>query len=271
MTASRVPPVPAVLRLVQRAVLGRWRATGEDLYREVAKLTEAAPHKEILVAGCGDGSAAEWLALRTGASVTGVDPDEESIELAEVRARTLESPVPLHYQQSPFDDLPHETAVFDIALGEPALSGASDPARAVAELARVTKPLGIVVLVQPTWTSDIPPEARELIVERLGLRPQLLMAWKQMLRDAGVVELQVQDWTSGAHGGRESALNAAADEPLLNWREKVRIAGRALRRSGWREARGAVGRETALLRELSRERAIGLQLIKGVRWPQSES
>ena len=58
---------------------------------------------------------------------------------------------------------------------------------------------------------------------------------------------------------------------MLNWHQKVRIAGRALRRSGWREARGAVGRETALLRELSRERAIGLQLIKGVRWPQSES
>src|SRR5919202_6070494 len=206
MTASRVPPVPAVLRLVQRAVLGRWRATGEDLFREVTRLTEAAPHKEILVAGCGDGSTAECLAMRTGASVTGVDPDAETIELAEARARALESPLPLHYQQSPLDDLPHETAVFDIAIGEPALSAASDPARAVAELARVTKPLGVVVLVQPTWTSDIPLEARELIVERLGLRPQLLVAWKQMMRAAGIVEPPVQDWTSGPPRRRASAL-----------------------------------------------------------------
>src|SRR5919199_5624921 len=87
MTASRVPPVPAVLRLVQRAVLGRWRATGEDLFREVTRLTEAAPHKEILVAGCGDGTTAEWLAMRTGASVSRVDSDEEGIEIAESRAR----------------------------------------------------------------------------------------------------------------------------------------------------------------------------------------
>src|SRR5919204_1304861 len=218
MSASRVPPVPAVLRLVQSAVLGRWRATSDDLYREVVRLTEAAPGKEILVSGCGDGSTAEWLAMRTGASVTGVDPDAETIELAESRARTLESPVPLHYQQSPLDDLPHETTVFDVAIGEPALSAASDPSRAVAELARVTKPLGVVVLLQPTWTSDIPPEARELIVERLGLRPQLPVAWKQMLRDAGVVELQVQDWTSGTPGGRASGPVAVEDEPALNWR-----------------------------------------------------
>ncbi|NUQ21793.1 MAG: hypothetical protein HOQ09_12665, partial [Gemmatimonadaceae bacterium] len=51
--AGRIPPAPAVLRLVQMAVMGRWRATGEELYREVATLTEAAPGREVLVSGCG--------------------------------------------------------------------------------------------------------------------------------------------------------------------------------------------------------------------------
>jgi len=51
MSHSRVSPVPAVLRLVQTAVLGRWRATGEDLYREAARLGEAGPGCEIIVAG----------------------------------------------------------------------------------------------------------------------------------------------------------------------------------------------------------------------------
>ena len=60
--ADRVPPVPAVLRLVQMVVLGRWRATGEDLYRELVHLLEPSPGKEILVSGCGDGVTAEWLA-----------------------------------------------------------------------------------------------------------------------------------------------------------------------------------------------------------------
>ena len=179
----RVPPVPAVLRLVQMAVLGRWRATGEDLYREVARVTEAAPKKEIVVSGCGDGVTAEWLALRTNATVTGVDPDLDAIEEAETRARALPSSPHLHYQGAPLDDLPYETAVFDIAVGEPALSSSSDPARAIAELVRVTKAMGPVVLLQPTWSSDISVGARELLVERLGLRPFLLVEWKQMLRD----------------------------------------------------------------------------------------
>ncbi len=274
MTASsRIPPVPAVLRLVQMVVLGRWRATGEELYREVHRLTEAAPGREMIVSGCGDGVTAEWLVERTGASVTGVDADAERIEQAEARARSRPTAGPLTYQQAHLDDLPHETGVFDSAIGEPPVAAAADPARAVAELARVTKPMGAVVLLQPTWSSEISQGAREMLVERLGLRPHLLVEWKQMLRDAGVVEIQVQDWTTGGpSGGRTSgAFRAVSDAPELTWQEKAQIVGRALRRSGWREARGAIERETALLRELSRERALGFQLIKGVKWPHAKA
>ena len=270
MTAPipKVPPVPAVLRLVQRSVLGRWRATGEELYREVADLVEAARGREIVVSGCGEGATTEWLARRTGASVTGVDPVRARVERAEARARSLARPLPLQYEHGELDDLPHESEVFDAAVGEPVLSAAGDPARAVAELARVVRPMGPVVLLQLTWSSDIPATARDRVVERLGLRPFLLVEWKQMLRDAGVVDLQVQDWTAGFHG-RESEERTA--EPLLTWREKMHIVGRAWRRWGWREARGAVARETALLRELSRERAIGFALLKGVKWPRDDA
>jgi SAM-dependent methyltransferase len=269
--SKRVPPVPAVLRLVQMAVRGKWRATGDDLYREVARLTEAGAGKEILVSGCGDGVTSEWLALRTGAAVSGVDADAESIEIAEARARALPTPLPITYQQASLDDLPHEDAVFDVAVGEPALSAAADPARAVRELARVTRPMGTIVLLQPTWGSEITAGAREMVVERLGLRPFLLVEWKQMLRDAGVVELQVQDWTEGAPGGgggaRPSAGGGDPAAAALTWQQKAHIMGRAWRRWGWREARGAVERETALLRVLSRERSIGFQILKGVKWP----
>lgn len=268
MSASRKPPVPTVLRLVQAAVLGRWRATGDDLYREVARLTDAGPGTEILVAGCGAGMAAEWLAVRTGASVTGVDPDAESIARAETLARDAGVGERLHYTESALDDLPHETAVFDIALGEPALSAAADPGRAVGELARVTRPMGRVVLLQPTWTSEISDSARDMLVERLGLRPQLLVEWKQMMRDAGLVELQVEDWTDGAAPGGRSG-SGEHEVPELAWHEKARITGAAWRHSGWRVARGAVERETRLLRVLSRERAVGFQLITGVKWPHA--
>ena len=285
-SSERVPPAPAVLRLVQLAVLGRWRATGEDLYREVASLAEIAAGQEVLVSGCGEGITAEWIATRTGAAVTGVDPDADRIERAETRARALTTPLPLSYQQSPLDDLPHETSVFDCAIGEPELAATPDAERAVAELVRVTKPMGAVVLLQLTWSSELGDAARELLVERLGMRPRLLVEWKQMLRDAGVVDVQVQDWTSGGPGcsprpsGSQKSVGTnggggAAESPLT-WQQKAQIVGRAWRQWGWRAGalragRGAVERETALLRELSRERALGFQLIKGVKWPHAKA
>src|SRR5690348_3368047 len=268
MSASpRVPPVPAVLRLVQMAVLGRWRATVDDLFREVAQLTDAGPQSEILISGCGTGAATEWFALRTGASITGVDPDLDSLHIAEAHARTIATANSIQYEHAPLDDLPHETAVFDIGIGDPALSAATSPERAVAELVRVTKPMGAVVLLQPTWTSEIEAHEREPIVERLGLRPHLLVEWKAMLRDAGVVEIRVEDWTSGPPGGRGTGTGAVQRPPGLTWRQKMQIVGRAWRRRGWREARSAVERETTLIRELSRERTIGFQLITGIKWP----
>lgn len=256
---SRVPPVPAVLRLVQLAVLGRWREAGEELYRAVADVTGAGQGQEVLVAGCGEGVGAEWLATRTGASVTAVDADQATIERAAQRVRGASRPT-ISFQHAALDDLPHETAVFDIAVGETALAAARDPAMAVAELVRVTKPMGIVVLLQLTWGSELTADEQERVVERLGLRPHLLVEWKQMLRSAGVVDCTIQDWTPGK----------AASTIGLKWSEKVQIAGRAMRsRGGWRSIRAAVDREMDLLRELGDERAIGFQLIKGVKWPHA--
>jgi SAM-dependent methyltransferase len=268
--ALNPPPVPAVLRLVQTVVAGRWRATGEELYREVASLVEAAQGKEIVVVGCGDGVTVEWMAARTSATVTGIDADKSRIERAERRRRTAAAsaqPLSVSYEHAPYVDLPHETGVFDAAIAEPPFASA-DPRRAIAELVRVTKPWGTIVLLQPTWTSEMAPATRELLIERLGLRPHHLMEWKAMLRDAGVVEIQVQDWSSGGPTRRNSGqMRAVEPPPQLAWHQKMHIVGRAWRRWGWREARGAVERETQLLQELSRERALGFQLISGVKWP----
>ena len=258
------PPAPVVLRLVQELVLGRWRAAGAELYREVASQLEVGAGQEILVAGCGDGTSCEWLAQRTGAAVTGVDSDAEDIEEAEERARQRTPSLPLAFQQASLDDLPHETAVFDAAVGEPVLAAARDPEHAVAELARVTKPMGVVVLLQLSWGPTLSADARTLLVDRLGLRPHHVVEWKQMLRDAGVVDLQVQDWTDE---GDEAP--GVGDEPKLSWQAKMQIVSGSFRRLRWREAREAVERESTLLRELARERALGFQLIRGVKWPHA--
>jgi len=254
------------------AVLDRWRATGEDLYREVAQLADIQKGQEVIVCGCGRGVTTEWLATRTGAAITGVDPDLDDIERAENGARNSVAERPLHlsYQQSALDDLPYESNVFDVAIGEPELAAAADPAKAVAELVRVTKPMGVVILLELTWSSELPESARELVVERLGLRPRLLVEWKQMLRDAGVVDVQVDDWTDECDDEIADCGGAEAG-PQLNWQDKMQIVGHAFRRSGWKEARATLARERELLRDLSRERSMGFSIIKGVKWPHAAS
>jgi SAM-dependent methyltransferase len=246
---------------------GRWRATGEELYREVANLTEAGPGTDLIVSGSGDGVTAEWLAARTGAAVTGVDADARRAARAEARRKARPTPSSVSYETAPLDDLPHETSVFDAAIGESAIAAAVDVERALRELVRVTKPLGRVVLLLPTWTSEIIESDREALVERLGFRPRLLVEWKQMLREAGLVDIIVQDWSEGGPSARTTTPRDAM--PALTWRQKTHIAARAWRRRGWKAARGAVRREQELLGELSRERALGFQLVSGVKWPHA--
>lgn len=276
------PPLPPVLRDVQAIVRGHWRVLGEELYREIARTLDVSPGGELLVVGCGDGVTVEWLAGKTGAVATGVDAAPSRIAAAERRIRVSGTRAPVSFEASSLEDLPHETDVFDASLGEPLLAATSNPARAVAELVRVTKPMGVVVLLQLTWSSRIADSTRARLVERLGLRPHHLVEWKQMLRDAGVVDVDVQDWSEGPLGrsprsGRKAGRpSLRPGGPRLSLPQKVHIVGRAWRRWGWRAgvvdaARGELARERELLLELSRERAIGFQLIRGVKWPHARS
>ena len=82
------PPARAILRLIELVVLGRWRSDRRAVVsRGGARIIEAQAGQDVLVSGCGDGLTVEWLAERTRASVTGVDPDAKQIERAEARLR----------------------------------------------------------------------------------------------------------------------------------------------------------------------------------------
>lgn len=264
-------PPPSVLRLVQGLVHGRWRATGEALYQEIARIVHAAPGTEVLVLGCGEGVTAQWLAARTGASVTGLDADRTCIERSDQRRRASGAHLPLSFEWAPITDLPHETGVFDATIGEASIAAAEEPAGVLGEMVRVTKPLGVVVVLVPSWSAEVSPATRELIVERLGLRPRMLVEWKRMLRDAGLVEIEVQDWTEPPVRTEPRQQEAVR----LSWSQKAHIVGRAWMKwgagGGWRAglspARRALERENTVLRELARERSLGFQLIHGVKWP----
>ena len=53
-------------------------------------------------------------------------------------------------------------------------------------------------------TGNVDADRKEQLVQHLGARPMLLVEWKQLLRDAGVVDLHVEDWSDYASPFRPS-------------------------------------------------------------------
>lgn len=256
------PSLLGLARLGPRAV---FPPGGEALYRHLARLVELGPDREFLVVPCGQALTTEFLARTTGATGSGVDPDEDLVERAAERAKQAGLASGLHYESAPLEDLPYQDAVFDVAIGEIGLAAAEDVQAAVRELARVTRPHGSVVLIQLVWTGNVTPDRREALAEHLGLRPLVLVEWKQMLREAGVVDLHVEDWADAAAARRGGARGLA---DLLSLRNLAGMLWRAGRRWGWRGVRAALARDRQVRALLTRERALGLSLIKGTRWQE---
>lgn len=241
---------------------------GKALYRSIMQLAQLSEASEFVVIPCGRGRSARFICEATGAGGAGADPDPLMVTVASERAKRAGLAGRLHFEDAPLHELPYHDAVFDLAVGEIELGAGQDPPAALAELVRVTKPGGTVVLVQLVWTRAMDEERRAELVERLGVRPLMLVEWKQMLLSSGVEDLTVEDWSdAGASHSRPSVLGGLAE--LFTLRGKLRILPRAWSRWGWRGVRAVLSRERELRRLLEEERVLGVALIKGVRPAES--
>jgi SAM-dependent methyltransferase len=270
LSASR-SGVPSVLDLVRLSPDPIFPPGGEALYRELALQTDLQPGQLVLDAACGRGITTHFLAANFGVEAYGFDPDPALLDEAERRTRNEQCADRLHFQEGALDDLPYQTGIFDMAIGEVGLAAAVDPAKAIRELTRVTRTKGSVVLVQLIWTGNVEAKRREALVEHLGARPLLLVEWKQLLRESGVVDLRVDDWSDYASPFRPAMRGPFHDfARMFTLREKLTILHRALQRWGWRGVRGAVLREQEIHELLTRHRVLGLSLIWGTRWEGGE-
>src|SRR5690606_22898320 len=226
--------VPSVLDLVRLSPDPVFPPGGEGLYRQIALLTELGAEHLLLDAACGRGVGTEFLAPTTGAEAYGLDPNPILVAEAEQRVRAAGRDERIHFETGSLQDLPYRDGIFDVAIGGVGLAALVDPARAVRELARVTKAMGSVVLVQLIWTGNIDAGRKEQLVQHLGARPLLLVEWKQLLRDAGVVDLHVEDWSDYASPFRPTITGPFHDiNQIFSLRQKAIILHRAFRRWGW--------------------------------------
>jgi SAM-dependent methyltransferase len=118
----------------------------------------------VLDVGCGTGEDARTIAARAqGVSVVGVDTSEDKIR--EARAHALGLPRPVDFRVGDAYALPFEGATFDACRADRVFHHLVDPPKALAEMVRVTRPGGRVV-VSDTDYDTLVVEAVDLELTR---------------------------------------------------------------------------------------------------------
>lgn len=275
MTAASSGPrrrgaIPSMLDLMRLSRRPLFPPCGRDLYRQIAILTDMGEGDEILVAACGRGLTLDYFAREFGIHGSGVDEDEVLIEAADVRSREDRLQDRIQFQHARMDDLPYRDGVFDVVIGELGLASSSDLPEAVRELSRVLKPGGRIALVQLVWKAPVDPKRQLLLSRHLGARPVMLVELKRMLQEAGIGRLHTEAWSDEETAFRRTAKKPFPDfAELFGLSEKLVILRRAWSRWGWRGVVTAITREMEVHRLLTKERVLGLDMIKGAKEVES--
>jgi ubiquinone biosynthesis O-methyltransferase len=142
------------------AVYARWRASDMGAATErrerdlILDLLGAVDNRTVLDIGCGDGTLALELARR-GAHVTGIDASEEMIAAARANAREAGSDI--RFEVATAADLPFPPATFDVVTAVTILCFVDDAAPTFAEIARVLRGGGRLVIGElgkwSTWAA----------------------------------------------------------------------------------------------------------------------
>jgi SAM-dependent methyltransferase len=146
LEGTTTPPSPSV---VTPATYARWRQstlgsiTEELEYEAVATMLPEIRGKNVLDAGCGDGTYAIGQASQ-GSVVTALDLSFPMLTAARQRAKSSQASV--RWCQGDIEALPFADGSFDVALAITVLCMVDSPERAVQELARVLRPEGVLII-----------------------------------------------------------------------------------------------------------------------------
>ena len=112
-----------------------------QLAPQLAEFGGVSAGQRVLDVGCGPGALTGELVRRVGGeAVTAVDPSEPFVAAAKARHPTVEVLL-ASAEHLPFDD-----AVFDAALAQLVVHFMADPVAGLREMARVTRPGGVVAV-----------------------------------------------------------------------------------------------------------------------------
>lgn len=184
----------------------RWESTRRlrDWERGQLSLVEG---QRLLDVGCGRGEAALALAddLGDDGDVVGIDSSAEMLRVARSKAGAARCRVRFTVGDACSLDEPDDS--FDVVRAERTLQWLADPLAAVAEMARVVRPGGLVSLIDTDWSSftidvgddDLAARVRNAMQTERGRPSNIGRRLRDLVRVVGLVPLAAteatQTWT----------------------------------------------------------------------------
>jgi ubiquinone/menaquinone biosynthesis C-methylase UbiE len=193
--------------LIQFLARAKTQPELQALQAQMLEQLRLRPMSRVLDVGCGYGADAATIAYRVaGGTVVGVDLSHTMID--EAKRRTEGRGLDLSFQVADAARLPFPEDTFDASRAEAVLEHMSNPERAVAEMARVTRPTGRVVAldIDHGMTLLDHPDRRttRLILDATADAVATGWAGRQLRRlfgQAGLTEVAVRTHTMFAPGG----------------------------------------------------------------------
>lgn len=172
-----------------------WEAAARALAELVGERLGLEPGDHVCDVGCGYGAVAARLAAGYGARVTGITNSRKQAERAVLRA---DDGVEIRFGDWLDNGLPD--GAFDAVLAVESLEHMADPARAVAEMDRVVKPGGRILLCCWQGVADARRWERRHLLEPIRRHGGLVgmgtaedvLGW---IRDAGLTLEQTEDFS----------------------------------------------------------------------------
>jgi SAM-dependent methyltransferase len=204
LSAEALPAYAPMLAAYHRAHRDELRAMVADL--------PLFPGDRVLDMACGDGAYSVWLAERVGraGAVVGVDISPAYLAQARSHANASGWGKAITFRQGDIAELPFEDNSFDLAWCAQSMYSLPDPAAALRELRRVTRPGGHVAifendtlhqLVLP-WPPDLELAVREAQLAALSDEsPEAAKFFigrdlRAALAEAGLADIHVSSYTT---------------------------------------------------------------------------